>query len=96
VLPLRTDPAVRTLEWRPLPALGVASSSVYVWHMPLVKVLDGALGWSYVPLLAVSLVVCCVAALLSYRVVERPFLALRKRWSGTRKSPSRVPVLSRA
>lgn len=96
VLPLRTDPAVRALEWRPLAALGVASYSVYVWHMPLVKVLDGALGWSYVPLLAVSLVVCCVAALLSYRVVERPFLALRKRWSGTQQSPSRVPVLSRA
>jgi peptidoglycan/LPS O-acetylase OafA/YrhL len=96
VLPLREDRAVRALEWRPLAVLGIASYSIYVWHMPIVKALDGALGWSFAPLLAVSLLVCCAVALASYRFIEAPFLALRTRWSGTEADRPRVPLLSRA
>jgi peptidoglycan/LPS O-acetylase OafA/YrhL len=95
-LPRPSDRAVRALEWRPLATLGVASYSMYVWHMPIVKALHGALGWSYLPLLGVSLAVCCAVALVSYRFIEAPFLALRKRWAGTHENRGRVPVLSRA
>jgi MYXO-CTERM domain-containing protein len=95
VLPLRPDRAIRALEWRPLAALGVASYSIYIWHMPIVRGLESLTGWSYVPLLALSLLICCVIALVSYRLIESPFLALRKRWSGI-PEPERRPILSHA
>ena len=85
VLPLRQDRAVRALEWRPLAALGIASYSIYAWHMPIVRALSSATGWSYLPLLAIALLAACSVALVSYRFIEAPFLALRKRWSGGRQ-----------
>jgi peptidoglycan/LPS O-acetylase OafA/YrhL len=35
----------------------------------------------YLPLLALSLAVVLPVALLSYRVIEKPFLELRRRWT---------------
>jgi len=81
VLPLRESRIVRALDWRPLAVLGVASYSIYVWHMPLVHALSDATHWGFPALLALSLAVCCTVALVSYRVIEAPFLALRRRWS---------------
>jgi peptidoglycan/LPS O-acetylase OafA/YrhL len=81
VLPLRESRALRALEWRPLALLGVASYSLYVWHEPIVHGLRDATGWGYAPLLALSLAVCAPLALISYRVIEAPFLALRRRWA---------------
>ena len=95
VLPLRPDRAVRALEWRPLAVLGVASYSIYIWHMPIVRLLESATGWSYVPLLVLSLPVCCVIALVSYRLIEAPFLALRKRWTEVPEREARS-ILSHA
>jgi peptidoglycan/LPS O-acetylase OafA/YrhL len=63
--------------------------------MPIVRGLESVTGWSYVPLLTLSLLVCCVIALVSYRLIESPFLALRKRWSGI-PEPERRPILSHA
>ena len=76
-LPLRHGPIVRALDWRPLALVGVASYSLYLWHQPIVNALErhGALLWA-VPL---SLLV----AFASYRLVEAPFLALRRRWSSS-------------
>jgi peptidoglycan/LPS O-acetylase OafA/YrhL len=75
-LPLRHGPIVRALDWRPLALVGVASYSLYLWHLPIVNALaPNALVWA-VPL---SLLV----AFLSYRVVEEPFLRLRRRWSSS-------------
>jgi peptidoglycan/LPS O-acetylase OafA/YrhL len=75
-LPLRHGPIVRALDWRPLALVGVASYSLYLWHLPIVNALaPNALVWA-VPL---SLLV----AFVSYRVVEEPFLALRRRWSSS-------------
>jgi peptidoglycan/LPS O-acetylase OafA/YrhL len=92
VLPLRPGPLVRVLEWRPLAAVGVASYSLYLWHAPIVIWLggghyDGAAlrftvpGWSFPGLLAVALPLAIAVALVSYRVIEAPFLRLRRRWS---------------
>jgi peptidoglycan/LPS O-acetylase OafA/YrhL len=81
-LPLRDSRAVRALEWRPIAALGVASYSIYVWHMPIAHALSNAPNWPFVPLLVLSLLVCCAVALVSYRLIEAPFLRLRRRWAG--------------
>jgi peptidoglycan/LPS O-acetylase OafA/YrhL len=77
VLPLRHGPLVRALDWRPLALVGVGSYSLYLWHLPIVEALarHGALLWA-VPL-------SLVAALVSYRLVEAPFLRLRRRWSSS-------------
>jgi peptidoglycan/LPS O-acetylase OafA/YrhL len=74
VLPLQPGPLVRALDLRPLALLGVASYSLYLWHLPIVRALDGH------GLLLASIPVSIVVALVSYRVIEAPFLRLRRRW----------------
>lgn len=82
VLPLEGGRLVRALDLRPLALIGVASYSLYLWHVPMiVRVWDvhheqvgpGALLWETLP-------AALVAAGLSYAVVERPALSLRGRW----------------
>jgi len=80
VLPLRSDRGLRWLGWRPLGLLGLASYSLYLWHEPLVRLLAQA---SWLPdgfglLLLASGSVSILVAVVSYRLVELPFLRLRK------------------
>lgn len=79
VLPLREGLAIRILEWRPLALLGVASYSLYVWHVPIIGELDGIGGFAGLALAATPL--CIAAAAVSYRLVEAPPLRLRRRWA---------------
>lgn len=80
-LPLRPGVVTRLLETRPLAGLGVRSYSLYLWHLPIVLALRRAPGLDgYLPLLAAATLASCVAAWLSYRLVEEPFLRLRGRW----------------
>lgn len=84
---------VQALEWRPLAAIGLASYSLYLWHVPLLTALsharivytpnpvDLAAPQSFPALLALGLPVCLVVAGLSYVLVESPFLRLRRRWA---------------
>jgi peptidoglycan/LPS O-acetylase OafA/YrhL len=66
----------RALDWRPLALVGVASYSLYLWHLPIVEALTpGAV--------LVSVPLSLLAALVSYRLVEAPFLRLRRRWSSS-------------
>ena len=78
VLPLRPGPLVHALEWRPLALAGVASYSLYLWHVPILD----ALGGPYLKQVLVGTPVCLAVAFVSYRLVEAPFLRLRKRWEG--------------
>lgn len=78
VLPLQAGPLVRSLAFRPLAALGIASYSLYLWHFPLVEALWPHPARSLLALLAVAGTVSVVVALVSYRVVEVPFLRLRR------------------
>jgi len=83
VLPLQAGAGVRVLGWRPLALLGVASYSLYLWHFPLVVHL-GSQPWMphhYLALLAVMVPLSIVVALVSYRLVEAPFLRLRRSWT---------------
>jgi peptidoglycan/LPS O-acetylase OafA/YrhL len=68
---------VRVLAARPLAALGAVSYSVYLWHLPLLVIVRrfGKDGWVLVA--AVGAALC--AGVVSYLVVERPFLRTRRR-----------------
>jgi len=90
VLPLRPGLLNRVLDWRPLAVLGTASYSLYLWHGPIVLGLSNHL--HFWPLLLVSLVICIPLALVSFRVIETPFLRLRRRWQDDRASASDTVV----
>lgn len=82
VLPLSSDRGLRWLSWRPLGVVGLTSYSLYLWHEPLVKHLRTAT-WgphTFLSLLVVVVPLSLVVALVSYGVVERPFLRRRKQW----------------
>ena len=83
VLPLRQSRVVRALDWKPLAILGVASYSLYLWHDPIVGWLPGLglLPPGLIPLALVAFPLCCIVALISYQVLEAPWLRLRRRWA---------------
>jgi peptidoglycan/LPS O-acetylase OafA/YrhL len=96
VLPLRGGRLVGVLEWRPLAIVGVASYSLYLWHVPvLLTVANASVGFDpriggvfvgaptpFWRLFALGVPLALAVALGSYAVIERPFLRLRRRWSG--------------
>lgn len=95
VLPLRRGWGSRLLEWGPLATLGLASYSLYLWHFPIVSNLGvGSLAHNYVALLAIMVPLCCAVALVSYAIVEVPFLRLRRSWgSGAGQRTDSVPAV---
>ena len=93
VLPLRGGQLVRLLDLRPLALMGVASYSLYLWHVPMIGhvwlghhgvVAAGPLAWETIP-------VALVVAGFSYVVVERTGLRLRGRWFGSGRLGATVP-----
>lgn len=93
-LPLRHGWSYTALSWRPLATVGVASYSLYVWHVPIMRAIDGwplARTGSF-PLSLVAVPVCIAAALVSYRLIERPFLRHRRRWSDATATVDAAPV----
>lgn len=96
VLPLLPGRALRVLEWKPLALVGVASYSLYLLHVPLIETLTGvhtlvleqergirvvAEPTDYMTLLLIAVPLSLGLAALSYRVIERPFVRLRRRWT---------------
>ena len=84
VLPLRGGFLTRALEWRWLAAIGVASYSLYIWHVPLLR---ATVKTSWIPsdslagLALIGVPLAIAVAFASYSLVEAPFLRLRRRWS---------------
>jgi peptidoglycan/LPS O-acetylase OafA/YrhL len=84
VLPLGQSPLLRALDWRPLALIGVVSYSIYLWHVLIVNELVEGTGVTGVwAVLAVSVPAVLAVATVSYLLVERPFLRLRRRWGST-------------
>jgi peptidoglycan/LPS O-acetylase OafA/YrhL len=85
ILPLGESRLVGLLDWRPLATLGIATYSLYVWHWPLVQWLTkiGVLRFSFPLNAVIAWILCGAVALVSYRVIEAPFLDLRRRWAPT-------------
>jgi peptidoglycan/LPS O-acetylase OafA/YrhL len=96
VLPLRASRLTSALAWRPLAALGVASYSLYIWHVLVLRTLANHF-WldSFGSLLAVGLPACFAVAFASYAMIERPFLRWRRRWgsnTGDDRRRTRTPA----
>jgi peptidoglycan/LPS O-acetylase OafA/YrhL len=84
VLPLRTGRVVRALDLRPLALIGIASYSLYLWHVPIIDRLlhyFPAVGHSSARLLVLALPLALAAAFASYVLVERQALRLRRPWA---------------
>jgi peptidoglycan/LPS O-acetylase OafA/YrhL len=93
VMPVREGPLVRALGAKPLAAIGVASYSLYLWHVPLIRSLNDHAHPGTVALLVGGAALAIAVAAVSYFVVERPFLRLRRRWdSGPGRDPERVVI----
>lgn len=100
VLPLNGSRLVVALGWRPLALLGVASYSLYLWHDPVLKVLEtGSLttantanNHSFAFLIVVGLPLCIAVAFASYRLIEAPFLRYRRRWSSASAPQADQPL----
>lgn len=81
VLPLRQGAIPNPLDWRPLALVGVASYSVYVWQEPVLRQLSEH-GWlNRRPMLVGAPLLAIAVGLVSYRLIESPFLRLRGRWT---------------
>jgi peptidoglycan/LPS O-acetylase OafA/YrhL len=73
--------ATRLLANRPITFLGVISYSLYLWHYPLLSAVQGA-GWldgrpapAWIVVLLAAVPLVLLVSWLSYRWIERPFLA---------------------
>lgn len=95
VLPIRTGPVTNVLQWRPLAVLGVASYSLYLWHVPVLRAeIDAGVTTNFWLLTAITIPLCVAVALGSYAVIEWPFLRLRRQWarSSARQEPEARPA----
>jgi len=85
LLDLETSPRgilARVLSWKPLVAIGQISYGLYLWHQPIVMAVAP---WSVQASMAEINVLRFVAtfafATLSWFLVERPLLGLKRKWS---------------
>ncbi len=73
-------PLTRALACRPAVLLGRLSYSLYLWHFGIFQIVgEHTTSWSAVPRVALGWSVALIAAGASYRYVERPALALKRR-----------------
>lgn len=82
ILHLVTDssPLSRVLSWRPLVYLGLVSYGLYLWHLPVYKLLYYQFdAWPFLAVAALAVAVSLALAALSYHLVEQPFLGHRRR-----------------
>ena len=79
---------VRVLRWRVLGILGLASYSLYLWHEPIVLSLARNTDAGFRGLMVAAFAICIAVSLVSYALVERPFLLVRRRWGSTVASQS--------
>ncbi|HEX8509194.1 MAG TPA: acyltransferase [Propionibacteriaceae bacterium] len=90
-------PLVRLLSVRPARWLGERSYGFYLWHYPVILLLKPELGGSVPLLVACSLTVTLVLTEASWRMVERPFNRLKRRYEPARAvRASLSPERSRA
>lgn len=82
-----TGPAARALSGRPLVWLGQRSYGFYLWHFPVLVALSQVTG-SPLVLAIVGLLASLACTVVSWRVVEQPFLRMKRRF----ELGERVPV----
>lgn len=78
----------RFLAARWIGFVGLISYSLYLWQQPFLVVSQPS--WGFVRQLPFCLFITGAVALLSYYLVERPFLELKRRLSSARGAPARA------
>lgn len=69
----RPGPFARALSIRPLRWLGLISYGVYLYHWPVVVILDvPRVDWAPVPLFGARVAISLLLAIVSYRLIEQP------------------------
>jgi peptidoglycan/LPS O-acetylase OafA/YrhL len=79
------------LTWKPLTWLGTVSYGVYLWHAALLELAPGGQypwGWQRAAVIAVSI----VAAALSYYLLEKPLLRVKRRFEYVAKQRAAEPA----
>jgi peptidoglycan/LPS O-acetylase OafA/YrhL len=80
----------RLLAWRPVVWVGERSYAIYLWHLPLITfALDRGYGK---PGILAAWILTVVAAAVSWRFVEQPFLRLKKRFEPHQASTPATPA----
>lgn len=83
------------LNWRWLRWVGALSYSLYLWHVPAIRVVENSpLGQWTIPRILGGVSLSFVLAAASYRYVEQPFLRRRKRYG--RLSATKADAEARA
>ena len=77
------------LSWSPLRSIGLASYSIYLWHLPVYLWAVRVVHDPGLPRIALALSVTAVMSTLSYWLLERPYMARRGRLV-----PSHAPVVA--
>lgn len=85
----------RVLSWRPLAWLGVISYGVYVYHVFVPRIVGAGMRLvgapeilhGGMPLFLASALLTTALASISWLLLERPLLQLRKSWQQPRKEP---------
>jgi peptidoglycan/LPS O-acetylase OafA/YrhL len=88
VLPLDRGLATTVLQLRVLGLVGMVSYSIYLWHAPIVEALARVVPAGFPGLLVASVAASLAVGTVSYAVVERPFLLLRRSWSSASPAPA--------
>jgi peptidoglycan/LPS O-acetylase OafA/YrhL len=70
----------RAFAWAPVVWVGARSYAIYLWHLPLIVIIADTHGGGTARKLA-AVAATVVAAAISWRLVETPFLKLKERFS---------------
>jgi peptidoglycan/LPS O-acetylase OafA/YrhL len=85
----RRSSLANALSWSPLRSLGLASYSIYLWHLPVYLWAVRVVHSPGVPRVALALSVTALMSTLSYWLLERPYMARRGRLT-----PSHPPLVT--
>lgn len=91
----RTGRLARSLAWSPIRCIGLASYSIYLWHLPVYLWAVRVVPAGGVRRIAVALAVTALTSTVSYLLLERPYM--RRRGRLVSQSPGLVkPALASA
>ena len=83
--------SVRLMEWAPIMWIGQVSYALYLWHVPIYDMSVRAMGHSLAQILVCIFASFAVTA-FSFYIVEKPFMALRKKFGSHGKQRGEAKV----